>query len=121
MKITDNSFRKGLETLTTVIGSVLSTTVGIKRSASILEKAEQFLNHKSQQLEAFIDRTLQRQHQKETIRQDIEELPVLPPHRVKTHTSLDKGLSKDDVLKRLAEIDRMILSREIQQNIEHKR
>jgi len=121
MKQSKHIFRKSLESTLSFIGDIIPTSIGLKNPTIFLEKAEQFLNHKSHQLETFIEKKLQRIYQKETIREYIKDHPILPPHSVKTHKSYDKGLSREDILKRLAAIDRMILTRELQQNIEHKR
>jgi len=121
MKQLEQGFRKSLESTLDIIGDLIPASIGLRSPTVALEKAEQFLHRKSRQLEAFIEKKLHGQHQKETIRQEIEELPELPLHNFQTHKSFDKGLSREDILKRLTEIDRMILTRELQQNIEHKR
>lgn len=111
--------QKGLESTLTLIGDIIPVSIGIKNPVIFMEHMEKFLEKSSLKLEAFVEGKLQRNHKKDIIRQKISKSPILPPHSVRTEESLEKVLSKEDILKRLAEIDRIIITRELQQEIEH--
>lgn len=121
MKQAKHTLKKSLESALDIIGDMIPASIGLKSPSVFLEKAEQFLHHKSQQLETFINKKLKHNRSTEQLRKQAREMPILSPHKVKIQTSQDTGLSKEDILKRLAEIDRMILARKLQQEIEHKR
>jgi hypothetical protein len=119
MKQAKHRLQQTLESALTMIGDVIPLSIGLKNPAIMLERMEHLLEQGSLRLEAFVERKIHVQHRKETIREQISNSPILPPHSVRIEESFEKGLSRDDVLKRLAEIDRIIITREQEQEIEH--
>ena len=119
MKVIKNTLEQGFESALEIIGDIFPISIGMRNPAILLKKAEQFFSKKSQEFEAFVNRKINAQYRKESIREQISTSSLLPQHRIRTEESFQKGLSKEDVLKRLAEIDRMIITREQEQKKEH--
>jgi len=110
--------RKGLESTLDFVGDLIPVSLGMRNPKILFDRMEQFLEQGSKKVEKYVQRKLHRLHQKDKIREQVKELSILPPHSTYSSKSLDKGLSREDVLKRLAEIDRLIMKRELE--IEHK-
>ncbi|GGG19745.1 hypothetical protein GCM10011344_20560 [Dokdonia pacifica] len=121
MKTTKNTFRRGLEFALDIIGDIVPMGIGMRSPSILLERAELFLSKKSQQLELFIAKKLQRQHAKEIFQEEIKKRSQFPSHPMKKQKTLEKRLSKEDVINRLAEIERDIYQRERSNTIKHER